>query len=40
MVTLGTLALFASLVAGGDTLHGTVVDTSWSSSRGRYCECA
>src|SRR2546425_6532760 len=25
MVTLGTLALFASLVAGGDTLHGTVV---------------
>src|SRR2546428_5913442 len=28
MVTLGTLALFASLVAGGDTLHGTVVDTA------------
>jgi len=28
VVTLGTLALLASLVAGGDTLHGTVVDTA------------
>ncbi len=27
-MTLGTLALLASLVAGGDTLHGTVVDTA------------
>ena len=27
-MTLGTLARLASLVAGGDTLHGTVVDTA------------
>ena len=27
-MTLGTLALLARLVAGGDTLHGTVVDTA------------
>ena len=27
-MALGTLALLASLVAGGDTLHGTVVDTA------------